>query len=256
LLKGDRIFTLQLKSSDYVIGKIEKGFDFTSTANNRRLGLQSPTLSNYTSRHLLRELIRLGYLAGHNFEFIGVAKRYLAQDSAEITVASEATKQYLLQTPILISSERITIKIPATEPAANPQGSDALTTTILVRGLPIEFSQAQITVALHRLLGIKNVLIVTFSRAQDDLLGRHDWIAQIRCLNAAVYTHWCERKVVPLLGRQVDFSPHIKSLSGSSTPVAAARAQSDSHPTRQIIADAITAFKNETAASSTLSPHY
>jgi hypothetical protein len=25
LLKGDRIFTLQLKSSDYVIGKVEKG---------------------------------------------------------------------------------------------------------------------------------------------------------------------------------------------------------------------------------------
>jgi hypothetical protein len=109
LLKGDRIFTLQLKSSDYVIGKVEKGFDFTSTANNRRLGLQSPTLSNYTSRHLLREFIRLGYLAGHNLEFIGVAKRYLAQDSAEITVASEATKQYLLQTPILISGKRITI---------------------------------------------------------------------------------------------------------------------------------------------------
>jgi hypothetical protein len=60
------------------------------------------------------------------------------QDSAEITVASEATKQYLLQTPILISGERITIKIPAIELAANPQGLDALTTTILVRGLPIE----------------------------------------------------------------------------------------------------------------------
>jgi hypothetical protein len=122
-----------------------------------------------------------------------------------------------------------------------------------VRGLPIEFSQAQITVAIHRLLGIKNVLTVTFSRAQDDPLGRHDGIAQIRCLNAVVYTHWCERKAVPLLGRQVDFSPHIKSLSGSSTPAAVARAQSDSRPTRQIIADAITAFKNETAASSTLS---
>jgi hypothetical protein len=58
-----------------------------------------------------------------------------------------------------------------------------------VQGLPIEFSQAQITVALHRLLGIKNVLIITFSRAQDDPLGHHDGIAQIRCLNAAVYTH-------------------------------------------------------------------
>jgi hypothetical protein len=92
LLKGDRTFTLELKSSEYVIGKVEKGFDFPYIANNRRLGLHSPTLSNYTSRHLLRELIRLGYLVGHNLEFIGVAKRYLAQDSAQITVASKATK--------------------------------------------------------------------------------------------------------------------------------------------------------------------
>jgi hypothetical protein len=122
LLKGERIFTLQLQSFVYVIGKVEKGFDFPSTANNRRLGLQSPTLSTYTSRHLLRDLIRLGYLAGHNLEFIGVAKRSLDQDTAEITVASETTKQYLLQTPIFISGVKVSIQIPTTELAANPHG--------------------------------------------------------------------------------------------------------------------------------------
>jgi hypothetical protein len=109
LLKRERIFTLQLQSSIYVIGKVEKGFDFPSTANNRRLGLQSPTLSTYTSRHLLRELIRLGYLVGYNLEFIGVAKRSLDQDTAEIIVASETTKQYLLQTPIFISGVKVSI---------------------------------------------------------------------------------------------------------------------------------------------------
>jgi hypothetical protein len=113
-----------------------------------------------------------------------------------------------------------------------------------MRGLSIEFFQAQITVATHRLLGIKNVLTITFSCTQDDPLGRHDGIAQIRYLNFAVYTHWCDRKAVPLLVREVDFEPHAWSLSG-----AAARAQSDSHPTHQIIADAITAFKNEATAS-------
>ena len=42
LLKGDRIFTLQLQDLSYVIGKIEKGFDFSSTASNHRLCLTSP----------------------------------------------------------------------------------------------------------------------------------------------------------------------------------------------------------------------
>jgi hypothetical protein len=102
LLKGDRTFILQLQTSEYVVGKVEKGFEFSSTANNRRLGLQSPILIKYTSRTLLRELIRLGYLSGHNLEFIGVAKRTLEQNTAEVTVASNATKQYLFQTPIFM----------------------------------------------------------------------------------------------------------------------------------------------------------
>jgi hypothetical protein len=132
LLKGDRVFTLQLQNSDYVVGKIEKGFEFASTANNRQLGFQSPTLVTYTFRYLLHELIRLGYLAGYNLEFIGVAKCTLEQNTAKMTVASDTTKQYLFQTPIYISGNKVTIQIPSLEPSANRLGPEALTTTILV----------------------------------------------------------------------------------------------------------------------------
>ena len=38
LLKGDRIFTLQFQTSKYVVGKVEKGFEFSSIANSRRVG--------------------------------------------------------------------------------------------------------------------------------------------------------------------------------------------------------------------------
>ena len=48
----------------------------------------------------------------------------------------------------------------------------------------------------------------------------------------------------------VDFFPHAKSLAGSH-PTATARAQ-DLRPTREVIAEAITAFKNDSAADSTL----
>ena len=37
LLKGHGIFTLQLQDSSYVIGNVEKGFDFPSTTANRKL---------------------------------------------------------------------------------------------------------------------------------------------------------------------------------------------------------------------------
>jgi hypothetical protein len=39
LLKGNRVFTLQVQNSEYVVGKVEKGFEFSSTANNCRVGL-------------------------------------------------------------------------------------------------------------------------------------------------------------------------------------------------------------------------
>jgi hypothetical protein len=128
LLKGNCVFTLQLQNSEYVVGKVEKCFEFSSTANNRRLDLQSPTLTKYTSRHLLKELIWLGYMVGHNLEFIGVAKRTLEQNTAEVTVASDNTKQYLLKTPIFICREKVMIQISSSEPSANPSGPEALTT--------------------------------------------------------------------------------------------------------------------------------
>lgn len=77
-------------------------------------------------------------------------------------------------------------------------------------------------------------------------------MASVRCLNAAVYTHWYDQRDVPLLGKQVDFAPHAKSLSRSSPPALTARNQLDSRPTRQIIEEAITALKNESPATSNL----
>lgn len=45
LLRGHRIFTLQLQNSEYVIGKVEKGYEFLSSANNRRLQISGQVLS-------------------------------------------------------------------------------------------------------------------------------------------------------------------------------------------------------------------
>jgi hypothetical protein len=249
LLKGDRIFTLQLQDLNYVIGKIEKGFDFPSTAANRRFHLESPILARYASRNLLGKLICLGYLCGANLEFIGVSKRTKELESSEITVASAYTKRYLLESSILIANHRISIFLPA-KIVANPHAPEALSTSIIVKGLPVDYAQNHITAALHKLLRPKSILTVTYNRASDDSLGRHDGVATIRCLNTVVYTHWCNRRKVPLLDKLVDFSPHTKSLAGTN-PSAAAKAQ-DRRPTREVIAEAITAFKND----STLAPTF
>lgn len=244
LLQGHRIFTLQLQNGEYVVGKAEKGFEFNSTATNRRLRMQSPALNNYASRQLLAELIKLGYSSGRSLEFIGVSKRTRDQTFADITVANEKTKLHLRQYPIFLQGEKIQVTVPPTAPTSNH--TDTLTTSLIVKGIPLQYSQLQITVALHRLMGAKNITNVNYANADTDSLGRHDGSAIVRCMNAAVYTHWSNQMAVPLLGKFVDFIPHRRSLGGSH-PTAAARAH-DARPTREVIADELAAFQNQLPA--------
>ena len=75
LSKGERIFTLQLQNLEYVISKVEKGFDISIFAFDRSLKFKSRVLSNFTSYQLLGEMIQLGYLFGANLEFVGISKR-------------------------------------------------------------------------------------------------------------------------------------------------------------------------------------
>ena len=163
LLRGDRIFTMQLRN-EYVIGKVEKGFDFNSTSTSRKVRIQSPVLSRYNSRQLLGELIRLGFTSGKHIEFAGVSKRSNDQDFADITLVVEETRQLLVQRPILLEGERIIVTIPSrgTGPNLSP---DALTTTLILKGLPLDKSQVQISAAVHRLLGARNVTSITYHRA-------------------------------------------------------------------------------------------
>lgn len=135
------------------------------------------------------ELTQLGYIAGANLKFIGVTKRTRELETAEITVASDSSKRYFLNTPILFAGYKLNITSSSIDRLLHPNAPEALTTSIFVRGLPVEYSQTQITAAIHKMLSPKNVLAVTYNRAEGDTMGRHNGVATIRCLNAAVYTY-------------------------------------------------------------------
>lgn len=200
---------------------------------------------------MLGELTRLGYLGGAHLEFVGVTKRSKDQETAEITVASDITKKYLLDTPILFANQRLRVSIPSSDKHRNSNAPEALTTSITVRGLPMYHSQREITAALLKLMWPKNVLNISYNQAERDVFNRHDGVATIRCLNAAVYTRWCSQKNIPCLGKLIDFSPHARSLNGPH-PISSAKTH-DQRPTREVIAEAITAFKNEAPTPPSLS---
>lgn len=145
LLRGHRIFTLQMQNGDYVIRKVEKGFEFLSTANNRRLKLKSPMLGQFNSRQLLGELIKLGYSSGHNLEVIGVTKRTQDQITADVTVASEHTKTYMLQYPLKVNGDHISVSVPPHPTAQNHTPGTTLTTMLIFKNLPLQYSKVQVT---------------------------------------------------------------------------------------------------------------
>ena len=160
LLKGEHIFILQLQNSEYVIGKVKKDFEFSTSAFNRRLHFKSVVLSSYTSRQLLGKMTQLGYTSGANLEFVGIAKGTKEQDTTKVTLASDTTKQYLLLHPMLIFGTKVNITSPTNEAVLI-----ALSTLIKARGLPLDVKQVQSVATICRLIGPKNVLNVSFDRA-------------------------------------------------------------------------------------------
>jgi hypothetical protein len=137
-LRGERIFTLLLRTK-YVVGKIENCFDFNSTSSSRKIKIQSPILIRYNSRHLLAELICLGYASGQVMEFVGVSKCTPEQDFAEITLVAEDTKSYLLSSPIFLEGERVTVTTPG-PPNSTQNLNAALTSSLIIKGLPMQYS--------------------------------------------------------------------------------------------------------------------
>ena len=63
-------------------------------------------------------------------------------------------------------------------------------------------------------MGTKNVASVYFPRATG---GTHSGIANVECLNAAVYKQYL-RKSVRLYNKWIELQPHPNSLDGSSKP--------------------------------------
>lgn len=66
-------------------------------------------------------------------EIAGISKRATDQDHAETTLIDDNSKQLLLQTTITIDTTLVTRTISTT----TPNLADALTTTLVVKGLPL-----------------------------------------------------------------------------------------------------------------------
>ena len=81
---------------------------------------------------------------------------------AEVTLASDTSKQYLLLHPMFISGTKVDIISPMNDTTLNLNSPTPLSTLIVARGLSLDVKQVQIVAAIHHLIGPKNVLNVSF----------------------------------------------------------------------------------------------
>jgi hypothetical protein len=116
--------------------------------------------------------------------------------------------------PIFLEGERVVVTIPSCGIGPN-LSPNALTTTLIIKDLLLNKSQVQISDAVHHFMGTCNMTSITYYRAQEDKLGRHNRVATVRCLNSLVYSHWVNKSDISLFGKIVDFVPHKCSLTGS-----------------------------------------
>lgn len=209
LLQGHRIFALTLQDGELTIGKIEKGYECPTTSINRCLQIHGPAVASRNTRELLAELIEAGYYSGHDLEIVGVSKPNRNSQTTIVTVTNNSSKRYLLAHPPHIQQEPVHVSNVAAETGDLDEPGAMTSTTIIVRNLPRQASKTLVTSALHKLLGVRNVLTVSYSNAQLDPNDRHNGIAFVTCLNTQVYTMWCRRKAVEFLGHYIDFEPHF-----------------------------------------------
>lgn len=111
-------------------------------ANNQRLQITGSAHSTYNSRTLLADLIRHCYKESRFAEVVGVAKKLNTTSTAEITVTGFQTKEFLIASPpILGGIPTIITDMPTLATHSQLQIQEALSTSILVRGLNIQYAQ-------------------------------------------------------------------------------------------------------------------
>lgn len=96
-------------------------------------------------------------------------------------------------------------------------------------------------------MGVKNVVSIFYPRQKGDT---HSGIANIECLNAAVYKQHL-KKSARLHHKWVKFQPHPNSLDGSAKPSEETMKLLGFHDINTTLAGTVQALQNTAAAAST-----
>jgi hypothetical protein len=105
-----------------------------------------------------------------------------------------------------------------------------------------------ITHVIKEKMGAKNIVDIYYHASEGQ---KHSGKANVECLNPIVYKQFLD-KTIPILGSYVEFTPHSKSLEGTTPPAKEKLKQYGFHDNNTALVNTIEALENRTTTNTGL----
>jgi hypothetical protein len=246
LLKGGRIFVIALDGDILTIAKIAKSYDSIAPSNMLTVKVNSDNIRDLVAHQLFKTVVEESFKRCHEFELTQVQKTAGETYGWLITTSPEQIEK-IGRNKIPVLGELLTPVISSSDQLSRDDVIRRNCLVLLAKGLNLTKLIEPTTASLHAHFGIKNVVSIFFPRATGKIYHR---IANVECLNAAVYKQHLQ-KSVRLQNKWVTFHPHPNSLDGSSKPDEVTLKKLGFTDVNNALANTIEALKNATGPSQT-----
>jgi hypothetical protein len=122
---------------------------------------------------------------------------------------------------------------------------------LIIKDVNVAYSQSEVTEALKKMLGENNVVCTYFPRG-NTVKDQHDGICNLEVINPIVYKQYI-RKSPKLLHMYAKFTPHPRSLDGTSPPSTDLLREFGFSEVNTALANAITTLNNSGTRTTTTS---
>jgi hypothetical protein len=252
LLRGNRSFILQLDNGTSYLSKVAKDYDAVARNNLLLVKFENPNLQGITAHDLYKLVLEDSFERNLEYEVTRVQKATLNSFAWVVaTTPNQAAKikehyigvQHEILHPIIPKGEAGRRR---TEAPDQKEKRDCL--KLCLYNLPKRATMEMITHAIKEKMGTKNVVDIYYLASEEQ---KHSGRANVECLNPIVYKQFLD-KTIPILGSYVEFTPHPKSLEGSSPPVEEQLKKFGFYDNNTALVNIIEALENRTATNTRL----
>jgi hypothetical protein len=213
LLHGTRVFVISLDNDKPYIAKVAKSYDPLASSSLLSVKINSETIRELNAQQLLKIVVETNFNRSHDYE-ITQAQKITGESYGWLVTTSPEQLEKMDKHRIPVLGELLQ---PITNKGDQLSREDIVKRNCLVliaKGLNLTKPMDATTEVLKAHLGPKNVASIFYPRQKGHT---HSGIANVECLNAAVYKQNL-RKSFRLHGKWVEFQPHPNSLDGSAKP--------------------------------------